>query len=117
VVEEIVRWEGPIKGAVEVEYWFLWVSVHAGCPLWADCVEKIENAVSATFAQKRIESQLRLAVPSPECRGIRQSDRHCDEICPDEIAARESDHGACNDKLVAEKEHVQAASQHQASQD
>jgi hypothetical protein len=31
--------------------------------LWADCVEKVENAASAEFAQKRIDRQLRLAMP------------------------------------------------------
>jgi hypothetical protein len=32
--------------------------------LWADCVEKVENAASAEFAQKRADRLLRLAMPS-----------------------------------------------------
>jgi hypothetical protein len=33
-------------------------------PLCADCVEKVENAASAKFAQRRADRRLRLAMPS-----------------------------------------------------
>jgi hypothetical protein len=32
--------------------------------LLTDCVEKVENAASAKFAQKRADRRLRLAMPS-----------------------------------------------------
>jgi hypothetical protein len=34
------------------------------CPLWVDSVEKVENAATAKFAQKRSDRRLRLAMPS-----------------------------------------------------
>jgi hypothetical protein len=47
---------------------------HSACAplrqLWADCVEKVENAASAEFAQKRIDRQLRLA---REARSLNES--------------------------------------------